>query len=373
MPPSSITAVQRHPQACLSRRVLGRGDFAHAIAVLQETQHARRTDHDARAGLHALGDCDVGVVGDVRLDGLLVDTPVLHDEHAGLRRLVALLGLLVAHCLHRHRQPPGSRRQRGFRSPRGSSCRYGTAARRKRRGGSSPDSSCPAPAPGAARPPRSRPRPPTTCPEKAAGTIFADCPGTTRATSVSFTFTSAYRFEVSAMVIRSEPAMLVALGTAVSPTLMVSCVTRPSMGARSSVLASCSRACFSCASVCSDICCELLSSHLGLLALVRMSSKVFGIDHARLRATSGSACNLVSSSLGVQRAAARWRASTARGWPRADRPGPAPWPGRAAAAARPASRGRLPSRTGTSRAPSPPRPCGSRSGRSGCRRPGWWA
>ena len=35
--------------------------------------------------------------------------------------------------------------------------------------------------------------------------------------------------------------MLVTLGTAVSPTLMVSCVTRPAMGARSSVLASCSR------------------------------------------------------------------------------------------------------------------------------------
>ena len=37
-------------------------------------------------------------------------------------------------------------------------------------------------------------------------------PGTTRATSVSLTLTSAYRFEVSAMVSRSEPAMLVTLG-----------------------------------------------------------------------------------------------------------------------------------------------------------------
>ena len=60
--------------------------------------------------------------------------------------------------------------------------------------------------------------------------------------SASSTLTSVIRLSGSAMVISEEPAMPVLLATAVSPILMPTLITVPLIGARISVLASCSRA-----------------------------------------------------------------------------------------------------------------------------------
>ena len=75
--------------------------------------------------------------------------------------------------------------------------------------------------------------------------------------------------------------MLVALGTAVSPILIFSCVTRPEIGARSSVLASCSRACLQLRPRSACACCmALLSSTFDWSRCERTVVVGVGIDHA---------------------------------------------------------------------------------------------
>ena len=96
-------------------------------------------------------------------------------------------------------------------------------------------------------------RPVTGWSGNAAGNTLACWPTATRAMSASSTFTSAMIEPTSAIVISDDPAMPVALATAVSPILMGTAVTVPSMGARTSVLARCSRDCDSSALACSSV------------------------------------------------------------------------------------------------------------------------